>query len=296
MSLDTQITVVCRLTVDHNFRESFTQTPDETLARYGYNLQPAEQQVVEQAAQLFKQFPELAENIEAVGRPCRTHFPATFHLTQAELGTQSDLIEAFVQSKHCWRPGETWTSAQPHALRWEDKANLREQFNYTLDCFYLFIRDLIGQGQLRRACLSEVLQYEYDCYRLPLELYPQGIQQPFSPEGDADFRQLYPEANPFVRLRTYLYPVTALTARYGEHEYKHGEVAPQPETVLFGYGNNRFVRLNLTPIAEEIWRKCDGRHSVADLAASSVDAAPVLKFLQHLAGYGLIQPTAKAAV
>lgn len=294
MSLDTQITVVCRLTVDRGFREAFTETPDEALARYGYNLLPTEREVVEETARLFAQHPELAENINAIGRPCRTHFPATFQLAQAELGAEVDLVEAFVESKHCWRPGETWTSAQPHASRWEDKANLREQFNYTLDCFYLFIRDLIGQGQLQRACLADVLQYEYDCYRLPLELYPRGIQQAALPAGDADFSHVYPEANPFVQLRTYSYPVTSIATRYEDETFALDKVEPALSTVLFGYGNNRFVKLNLSQVAEQIWLKCDGQHSVADITASFPEAAPVLKFLKNLAGYGLIETTTKA--
>jgi hypothetical protein len=294
MSLDTQITVVCRLTVDRGFREAFTQMPDEALTRYGYNLRATEREVIEEAARLFAQHPELAENIEAVGRPCHTHFPATFHLAQAELGAEVDLVEAFVASKHCWRPGETWTSAQPHASRWEDKANLREQFNYTLDCFYLFIRDLIEQGRLQRACLSDVLEYEYDCYRLPLELYPRSIQEAVLPAGHTDFHHIYPKANPFVQMRTYNYPVTTITAHYEDETCAFDDAQPRIDTVLFGYGHNRFVKLNLSPVAKEIWLNCDGCHSVADITAPFSDAQPVLKFLKHLTEYGLIETTTKA--
>lgn len=291
MSLANQIQVICRLTVDYAFRNAFTQSPGETLEQYGYALSPNEVQIVEQTVNLFARHPEMGNNLDAsVRRPCRTHFPVTFAHAEAELAGQGiDLAEDFVRSPQFWSEGQTWSAAQSGSLSWQEKAQLREKYNYLLDCFYSYLKTCIEKGMLTRPYLPDLLQYEYDCYKLPLRLYPSTAekdQEGFSLPPDP--LRLYPRATSAAVVRTYSYPVT--TIKDDLESVTSAEVLqPRPTSVLFGYGGASFVKLNLTPSAKAIWSRCDGRVSVGELADSLPQKQAVLQFLQRLFEYHLIQ-------
>lgn len=291
MSLANQITVLCRLTIDRAFRDALTQSPGETLARYGYAMSPKEVLVVEQTARLFERYPEMGDNLDSsVRRPCRANFSATFAHAEAELAPRGvDLAEAFVQSQQFWRPGQTWLATRSGTLNWQEKAQLRERYNYLLDCFYLYMKVCIEKGALTGAYLPDLLQYEYDCYNLPLRLYPLAYEKEkgWSPLPSDPLR-LYPRVTGAALVRTYNYPATTMTADLEGVASAHAW-QPQRTFVLFGYGGDSFVKLNLTPTAKEIWSRCDGCTSVAELADSFPQKQAVLQFLHRLFEYRLIQ-------
>ena len=291
MSLANQITVICRLTVDHAFRNALMQATAEGLKQYGYELSPNEVQVIEQTAKLFESHPELGNNLDAsVRRPCRTHFAATFVHAEAELAARGiDLAEDFVRSPQFWSEGQTWSAVRSDSLSWQEKAQLREKYNYLLDCFYSYVKACIENGTLTRPYLPDLLQYEYDCYKLPLKLYPSTAEDREAGSAlPSDPLRLYPRATSAAVVRTYDYPVTTIKADAGGVASAEA-LQPQQTSVLFGYGGGRFVRLNLTPSAKDIWSRCDGRISVRELADSLPQKQAVLQFLQRLFEYRLIQ-------
>ena len=147
----------------------------------------------------------------------------------------------------------------------------------------------IEKGALRKAYLPDLLQYEYDCYQLPLRLYPLEAEKDkgWSPLPPDPLR-LYPRATGAALVRTYSYPVTTIKAD-PESVAAADTIQPRQTSILFGYGGDSFVRLNLTPSAKDIWSRCDGRISVEQLADSLPQKQAVLQFLQRLFEYRLIQ-------
>lgn len=291
MSLATQIIVLCRMTVDRTFREALMRLTGETLTQYGYSLSPGEVSVVEQTAKLFERHPEMGNNLDAsVRKPCRAHFPATFAHAEAEMAEHGvDLAEGFVQSPEFWSAGQTWSDARSDKLNWQEKAQLRERYNYLLDCFYAYIKERIENGTLKRPYLPDLLQYEYDCYKLPLQLYPRTAEEERGSSAlSSTPLRLYPRATEAAVVRTYAYPVTSIDGD-AETVASPDAVQPRQTSILFGYGGGSFVKLNLTPSAKDIWSRCDGRISVGELAESLPQKQAVLQFLQRLFEYRLIE-------
>lgn len=291
MSLTNQIMVVCRLTIDRNFREAFTRAPGETLTQYGYALSPNEIPVIEQTVKRFERHPEIGDNLDvSVRKPCRAHFPATFAHAEAELSMWgTDLAEDFVRSPTFWSAGESWSATRSCTLSWQEKAQLRQRYNYVLDCFYSYIKACTENGVLTKPYLPDLLQYEYDCYRLPLRLYPLAAEKSVSWSSlPADRLRLYPRVTEAALVRTYGYPVTTINADH-ETVASADKLQRRQTSILFGYGGGSFIKLNLTSTARDIWSRCDGRVSVGELVDSSPQKQAVLQFLQRLFEYRLIQ-------
>jgi hypothetical protein len=126
-------------------------------------------------------------------------------------------------------------------------------------------------------------------YSLSDEKDRAGSQLPSDP------LRLYPRATRAALVLTYNYPVATIKVDQ-ESVISAAALPSQPSSVLFGYGGESFVKLNLTPTAKEIWSRCDGQTSVADLAESFPQPQAVLQFLQRLFEYRLIQAEVKPGI